>query len=815
MPIFALNFWASIQRFMRPHGWWCLALVALATLLLWRGLISSDLVISGMGYDGSHHIYHTYSYLQEGFAQGELRTWNPHMYCGNPVVGTFQYVEFYPLRWLCALLPMPASLNWLLFMHICLAGINMYVWAFYRSRSDVGAFVAGVVFMLCGSLFVRVPVGHFTLAYAIAWIPLVFRGVDGWCDTRQLRWLVLASGSAALQMYAGHPQYFYNTMLMAAVYSLLRLFESERKIKTAVGLLAIYPLAAMLAAVVLVPGYMISLDAARAGGVSTEWAAAGCLEFKDLLLIFVPGFFGPLGGFIIPVYWDTQLIHECWIYSGLGGLLLAGIGFCKLPVVQKGKFLFLLILTLVLALGIHTPLFDLLRSHVPMYSSFRVMGRWTIFFSLFVALLASFGVSQIASGEKSPRGLAWIFLGMGACFILAGVLLYGDSLSNWYYGLASMLTDNPLFRQFLSFADRQALAQGASAGALCFSGGLAVILSLILLLIKHRKWLTWLLVTITAGDLLIFAAPFVLYFDKSSVTYPELAEVAKKNSPDDRNYNMVNAAANITLKQEGITGFDPIMLRRYVELITASQGPVPKHVTPDLTITRNTPVFKLLRVRNAYVQTQQGIRLIPLQNDVLPRFLVAYNYKVFTDRDTLLRELTNETFNYSRDVLIETQPNFLPQESSNQYRINVISSSSSCWTVEVQTTAPGVLLMTDSYAKGWQARPLIGSVQGSYDLVPADWSMRGILLNTPGRHVIEIKYTPPGLALGIAITLATLIILVVLTVLAVRNRRYKISTLPLSSDSLLVIDGVDGMDAPITQTAYPSDSQKSSNLDML
>ena len=757
--------WASAQRLMRPHGWFCLTLVALVAILLWRGLVSSTLVVSQFGYDGSSYMYHIYSYIQEGYASGELRTWNPFMYSGTPVIGSFQYTPMYPLRWLCALLPMPASLNWMLFLHICLAGVAMYAWVFSRSKSAPGAFTAGVIYMFCGSLFARVPVGHFTLVYTMAWIPLIFCGIDGWCRQRRIQWLLLASLSAALQIFAGHPQYYYNTMLMAAVYSLLTLLGSERKIKTAAGLLAIYPLAALLAAVELVPGYLYSQEAVRAGGMTVEWAAMASMQFKDLLRILVPNFFG---GIKDQFYWDNLYLWEMWNYSGLGGLFLAFVGFLKILSKEKVKFLFLAILTLTLALGVHTPLFGVLREYMPMYSSFRVMGRWTIFFTLFVALLAGTGVAKIASGEKIPHGITWGALGLGLVFLLSGLILLFDNPSDWYRSLADKLTLVPRYRLNLHLVDKQVLAQGNSANALCLSGGLAVILGLISMLVKQRKWLAGLLIAITVADLMVFAAPMVSYFNKSLVEYPAFAGIAKKFPPDTRNLNLVNPAADITLKSEGIWGFEAIVSRRYLELMAAGQGFIPP--AADMPLHNNTSIFKLLRGRYAFISTGQGVRLIELHKDVLPRFFVTGNYRVLTNRDEILRTLTLPNSDYRGEVILEKHPGIRPSTAVPKYKVNVLSSSPARWVVEVETSTPGVLVMTDSYAKGWHARPLSGSVQTSYDLQPADWAVRGIPLRMPGRHLIEIKYTPPGLSLGLLTSLATLGALAVFVALALRRR---------------------------------------------
>ncbi|MDR1305353.1 MAG: YfhO family protein [Verrucomicrobiales bacterium] len=453
------------------HRRWLLLIAALNAALCWRGLISNQWMLSKQGMDGYEYIYHAFAFVRESLARGELPVWNPYVFCGTPVLEAFQYCAQYPVRWLFAPLPVTLTVNWMLYAHLCLAGAAMYGWVWYRVRSGLGAFAAGAVFMWCGPLLARVTSGHFVLAYGMAWIPLVFWGIDGWQRERRARWITLAAGGAAMQLYAGAPQYFYFTALLAGLYSLWSLTMRDGKIKTAAGLLAIYP----LAAAVLVPGWLTAREALRAGGVPAEWAATASLQFKDLLLTVAPNFYGGIGDWS---FWDNEHLHEMWVYSGLGGLLLAGVGLAKISAREKVRLGFLLTVTLVLALGAYTPLFGLMREYVPLYAGFRSHGRWTVYFSLFVALLAGVGVGKIVSGEKIPRSLTWSFIGLGAMMLLTGLLLHSDSLNDWYRDLADWLTFKPLFRQNLPLTGQRLLAQIQSAEALTWSGLVALTLGL-------------------------------------------------------------------------------------------------------------------------------------------------------------------------------------------------------------------------------------------------------------------------------------------------------------------------------------------------
>ncbi|MDR1145901.1 MAG: YfhO family protein [Verrucomicrobiales bacterium] len=733
----------------------------LGAILFWRGLVSPELVVSDAGADGPQYNYPHYLFVWEHFTRGEFPTWNPYICGGVPVSGAFSYALFYPLYWLCAFLPLSLAINWMVFLHVGLAGTGMYGWAVMRGVRPPGALLAGLTFMLSGPYIAHVPPGHFPHLWAMAWIPLIFLGIDGWLSRRKISWIALSAVAAAAQIYAGFPQYFYYTALVAGLYSLLALIKKTAKIKLAFGLLAIYPLAMLLAAAELLPAVLLLPGQMRANGVPAEWAASASLQFKDLLLIIVPGFFGKLGDWS---YWDNEHLHEMWVYCGITGLFLAGFGWLKSSRYEKGKFLFLIMLALAVALGVHTPLFGILRDNVPLFASFRSLGRWTIFFALFMSLLAGSGLDKICSGEKIPRGLVLFFGGGGIILLLAGLLLYDNISDSWYQGFADWATYKPWFRQNLEFASRRELAQLNSAEALCRSGCFVLATSLILVLLvlfKKREWQIWLLIIIAAVDLVLFVNPLITYFNRAELAYPKLAALVEKFAPDDRNLNLVASNANILLKREGLWGYETVSLKRQVELIGTSQGFPLDRLHTDLPVYRNSKIFQLLRGRYALVPTSEGVRLAELQQDVLPRFLVVSNYRVLADRDEILPTLSAPDFDFRREVILERAPGLpiLSAAAAPAASVKVLSSSASRWTVAVTTSAPSILLMTDSYANGWRATALNGSVQSSYALQPADWALRGIPLTVTGTHVLEIKYTPPGLICGLCVTAATLLAL--------------------------------------------------------
>ena len=86
----------------------------------------------------------------------------------------------------------------------------------------------------------------------------------------------------------------------------------------------------------------------------------------------------------------------------------------------------------------------------------------------------------------------------------------------------------------------------------------------------------------------------------------------------------------------------------------------------------------------------------------------------------------------------------------------IVDSSAGQLTVEANLPHPAILLITDAYSNGWRARPLAGSVQRAYRVVPANYVLQAIPLSQ-GHHRIQIEYRPAAFRAGAWISLAALL----------------------------------------------------------
>jgi uncharacterized membrane protein YfhO len=125
----------------------------------------------------------------------------------------------------------------------------------------------------------------------------------------------------------------------------------------------------------------------------------------------------------------------------------------------------------------------------------------------------------------------------------------------------------------------------------------------------------------------------------------------------------------------------------------------------------------------------------------------------------VLSQLGNPEFNSRQSVLLESQPSF-PAPSkipAKEDKVELTGASPNWLDIKATTSKNTVLLVTDAYAKDWKVFPYPDSSQQKYDVMPADYILRGIPLS-PGTHHFRLQYYPPAFHTGKLISILVLFI---------------------------------------------------------
>lgn len=734
---------------------------------------SRQVVLSASGGDLASQFIYWREFTAQQFRQGHLPLWNPHVFCGMPYLGWAQAAVLYPTNWLDLLLPLPRSINLGIAFHVFLAGLFTYFWGLRRGLHPVAAVVAGALFMFSGAYFLHVYAGHLSLLYAIAWTPLVFASVDEWTRTSMWRWVVVGMAAIAMQIFAGDFQACFYTAVAAGLLALFGLIESPHRITVLLGFFAMYVGAAALGAVQLLPSLQAVSESIRAGGVTYEFASTLSFAPENLLTFLAPGFFG--NQINLP-YWGRWYWWEMCLFIGVSGLALAVYGaVCGRRQLRRSLAPLLAIL-LVLALGANTPLFKFLYHWAPGFDRFRANAKFVIEASLFLVMLAGAGLDQLLA---DPTGRKWLALGglvAGLAVGIAAWQLHAASVpprpaSWWSRAIQSVNATQESFLPADSYSDPSFVNRaGAFASRCLFVAAVELLVfSGLVFFAKTSRWIVYIVALMAITEVFVFGRASLATFDLAYTEAPKLKAFLDQRPGDYRIFYQRIPNIAIWLGNEDVWGYAPLTTKRYTEFMAFTQAQPLSGADQYVEFSRFHLLHAMLRWRYAFLASNDGDRLLT-GTTIMPRLQLIQEYTVISERDKIFQTMDSPSFDPRRQVILESKPNPAPQPFAEMGTVALADSSANQLTVEADLPHPAILLITDAYSNGWRARPLAGSAQRAYDVLPANYVLRAIPLSQ-GHHHILIEYAPIGFRLGRWITVVSLSGFVIATLACIRRNR--------------------------------------------
>jgi hypothetical protein len=592
----------------------------------------------------------------------------------------------------------------------------------------------------------------------MAWAPWILLWLEEWFRHGRPRDLLLAGAASCMQILAGHVQYAFYTGVAAVVFAAVRTVAcpAERR-RALIGAFACFLAGAALAAAQILPGVGATAESVRRQAMSYPFVSGFSFPFENLFTLAAPGFFGDLPGFD---YWGRWYFWEMSVFVGATGVVLAAV-----PLQDRERRrpacmdLVVAGILLTLAFGYRTPVFRALYLlHVPGFDRFRGLSKFTfpamLFFTLALGAGADAVIRRRAVGRLVPilamaAGLAAIAAGFG--FRLhparpAAWLLDAVVRSHEIYSLPVATRLDPAFRHGAMVRAGRSLVV---AGLFLVAAGASLYLS------RRRPRLRWIPVLLLALELFNFARANFTEVPMAAVPRAIVDFIA--DHPGDYRVLWLHpdgaSDSGYLLGAPTIWGNDPFVLRRYADFMAFTQGEDPAKVSQYVDFTKLSPLFGMLRCRFVF-QVHPGGQLTIYENDhALPRVQLVRAYRVPGGRDSIFAAMKSPDFDPRRTVLLESAPRPAPAAASDPGSARVVAASGDAMTVEADLKAPALLLITDPYSRDWHARPLAGSSQAEYRILPADLCLQAIPLGA-GHHRVRVEYAPAHWKAGIAVSAA-------------------------------------------------------------
>lgn len=385
----------------------------------------------------------------EGLHHGELRLWNPYLFCGYPIYNNLLLHPFYPPNLvLHALLPPRIASDLNLLLHFFFSGAAMYGLLRGGGRSEAAATVGGLLWMLMGYNSFWFSTGTFMGASVFA--PLALLGLRRGLAEKDLKPLLLGGLAMGLVILGSHGQHALHTLIFFSLWLLVSWIadRGSRPFILKGGSLFIASALGVGMAAILTQLDSV-LNGFRVPGDDLE------MHYRDPWML--PTYMANVALGKIIYAPDGLLRSEFTIYAGVAGTGLALIG--AVHGFRDRWIRFLSIVAVAALLVAFLKPLAQLALHIP-FLNLSMPARWVYIFGLCLTLLAAAGIDAVpADPVRAFRvGLVWV----GLC--LAGLLISANK-GAWAESLVGLALAGAAV---IAFRRSRQLAFGLCVAALAF-----------------------------------------------------------------------------------------------------------------------------------------------------------------------------------------------------------------------------------------------------------------------------------------------------------------------------------------------------------
>jgi hypothetical protein len=432
----------------------------------------------------------------------------------------------------------------------------------------------------------------------------------------------------------------------------------------------------------------------------------------------------------------------------------------------------LLVLSVVLMLGRHTPIYGWLFHTVPGFRMFRMPARWELVFLLAVSVLSAFGGDWLMKTEGRSWWARWwrtisiVVLGSAVALLVAGIAYIPIEKIMW-----TIDATEPR-RLTLSWRDGLVLKPVFT---------LAITLAAVVLWRWMRpQWSGLVLAGVVALDLLVARPGFPLsaFSSAGDQSQQVLAQVGPRSPATTQPFrvdyapNFVVPLAALGARVENVNGRWPMALRRFYRYVHWMRGleadPIRRHqLLGHLYAADNPFPLRVLNVRWASkIDYRKRIGECVENPQPEPRAWVVDRAEVIADEEAILRRMRDPQFNPAAAVILESAPRITMASGDSPIgTCQVHKYENGDLDVDTNTTRDGYLVLSEVYYPGWRAR-----IDGrDVPVERADYLITALPLPA-GKHHVAYRYDPISFKVGAGCTAGSCLVGAVLLVRALKGR---------------------------------------------
>lgn len=767
-----------------------------------------------IGDDQIRIFYPSRTFTNEMISKNMLPLWNPHIFSGTPHLADFQSAVFYPFNLLYIFLPQIPVWSFLLMIQPLMATLFAYLFLRFLKLHTLAAWLGGIGFGFSGFILVwsqeNVVVGQ-----AALWLPLVLLGIEGFL-TKNNRWYYLIAVFAlACSFLAGFFQVTFYIFTFTFFYSIFRIFSIKNlnKYKSIILVFSIYILSLSLSAIQLLPSIEAFDQSPRS--IASAWYLFELylLPVTHIFNAIVPDIFGNPA---VYNFFGRGFYRETISYIGFIPLIFAIYAIFKIQKNSVSRF-FTISALITFFLTLNSPFtrwfFSLPLPLLPTFLPSRIF----ILTSFSLTVLSAFGLSRWLQ-TKSKIDIRFLYALFTILLLLILISTYVFiSIFNFDHFDGKSLLNQFNFQHLNNYMIRQG-SNPTRVEIMVMLRNLflpfCMIFSLgILTIFKKRNIFIFSVVILTLLGQFYFLNKYSVVGDPQFLypKHPVLSFIQSRNSLD-RFLSFgqpMHENTSIMARIYSVEGVNPIFSSRYGQLLFAvrNKGKITKNIPrvearlSELDVNekpfdnnRRLRLLSLLGVRYILysLDSKPSQDLIPPSllepiwnhnnwyvfeyKKTLPRAFLATNIHIEKSSQRIIDLIFDSNFNLSENIILEEKPSELPSLQENF--INLPSKSENSFvtikkydpqTIKLlaKTDVPQILFLSDNYFPGWKA--FVDNKETK--IYRANYTFRSIYLPA-GNHTVTFKYDPMSFKIGLAISVLSVIVLLLFIVKNFKNSNF-------------------------------------------
>lgn len=683
----------------------------------------------------------------DNFKEGNVPLWNAYSFSGQPLLANVQSAPFQVINLLFFIFPIRVAWSISVLLPPVFTSFFMYLFLKSLKLGEISSIFAAFVLPFTGFFVSWLTWG--TVITTAMWLPLILFCINKIFEKINPFYFLLLIFAISQTIFSGHWQTAFYVLFAALLYFLFGFVKTKLKLPALLIILSIF-LSVLISSIQLLPSLEFTSISGRQfdQGYSKnrqDWF----LPYQNLIQVIAPDFFGNPANYN---YWGIWNYAEFVSFIGIFPLFFALLAIIK----KKKKLAFFVVLAMTsLLFAVKNPVAKIpYVLNLPLISSAQP-SRIIFLFIFSLTAMSAFGLEIFLKEKSKKKLIAPITLIIVLILALASFTYFDRRLFTEVQGLipVRIALRNLILPLFLS---------------------LAVFIVVILKIIKiPQKILIVLIFLLTIFELYRFAYKFTP-FAKISDIFPETSTTRFLESGQrpfrimSTDRRIFNGNTSSVYDIEQVSGYDPLYLKAYAQLVTAwqsgkvmSPGSFNRIITPD---NFDLPITNFLNVK--YVVTfdeitktgfakvfEEGQTKIFENENVLPRAFFVNRVIKTQDPNEELAKLVDGSFNFK---LTATSSDFEFQNQNNQTEVQVESYHDQSIKLRTTSEKDAPLVLSNVYYPGWKV-----FIDGQKaQLLKVNYMFQSVLVPR-GSHQVEFKFQPQSFYNGLYLSAAGIVLTII------------------------------------------------------